>query len=507
MNDILKQKAILYLRFSDAKQIGNTSIASQEESCRRYCESQNYEIVDILKDEAVSASASNDARVAELFDYCKKKKGVFDVLVVFDVNRFARSIEHHIWLRAELRKIGILLRSATQNIDESKEGKLMETILAAFSEFDNSAKKERVKLAMWRRVSEGLWPWAPPAGYIVDPQKPEGARLVPHVIDLAKSRIIKKLFTDYSTGAFSKAALAVRYKIPKQSVDRILSTPYYMGFIKGTEGKMIKGKHQGLISVQMWYRCQEIVDSRTNNTRKTRLQNNPDFPLRGLLICPQCLKNLTACHPKSRRFTKYYCYNKECNLYSKSIDGLDLHEDFKNLLLTLKPTKETENKVKENIIAEFEQRKEEFKTDYIRQMDVIAKLTSEQRWVTVQGRRGEIPEHLAKEQINELEESIFKEKQNLTNVFTKEVDIRELTDYAFNFFRTLDKRWENAEFEAKLMLQRFLFRQKIAYDVVSREFSLLEPSITPLLRLDKITSDPGGIRTPDQVLKRHLLYH
>ena len=123
-------------------------------------------------------------------------------------------------------------------------------------------------------------------------------------------------------------------------------------------------------------------------------------------------------------------------------------------------------------------------------MDVIAKLTSEQRWVTVQGRRGEIPEHLAKEQINELEESIFKEKQNLTNVFTKEVDIRELTDYAFNFFRTLDKRWENAEFEAKLMLQRFLFRQKIAYDVVSREFSLLEPSITTLLRLDKITSDP-----------------
>src|SRR3990167_2476699 len=507
MNDILKQRAVLYLRFSSDKQSGNTSIASQEDACTRYCQSQSYEIIDTIRDEAVSASSTNEKRIAALLGFCKQNKGNFDVLVVFKIDRFARSTEHHIWLRTELRKLGVILRSATEPIDESKEGKLMETILSGFAEFDTSVKRERVKLAMWQRVTEGLWPWAPPAGYIVDPNKPEGARLVPHVIDPEKSKVIKKLFTDYSTGSFPKTALAVRYKIPKQSADRILSTPYYMGFIKNPEGKMVKGKHQGLISVQMWYRCQEIVDSRTNNTRKTRLQNNHDFPLRGLLICPQCLKNLTACHPKSRRFTKYYCYNKECNLYSKSIDGLDLHEDFKNLLLTLKPTKETENKVKENIIAEFEQRKEEFKTNYIRQMDVIAKLTSEQRWVTVQGRLGEIPEHLAKEQINELEESIFKEKQNLTNVFTKEVDIRELTDYAFNFFRTLDKRWENAEFEAKLMLQRFLFRQKIAYDVVSREFSLLEPSITPLLRLDKITSDPGGIRTPDQVLKRHLLYH
>lgn len=237
----------------------------------------------------------------------------------------------------------------------------------------------------------------------------------------------------------------------------------------------------------MWYRCQEIVDARTNNNRKTRLQNNPRFPLRGLLLCSECRGNLTACSPKSPRFRKYYCYSKDCARYSKSVDGDIIEADFEALLRSLKPTEATEKQVKAEIVDRYERRKEEFKTDYIRQMNVIASLSEEEKIIVEQFRKGNLPEHLMADQVKEIEDKIFAEKQKLNNVFEKEVNIRELIDFAFNFFRTLDIRWKKADFEPKLMLQRFLFREKIAYNVLTREFSLLEPSISPLLRLDQIS--------------------
>ena len=153
------KKAILYLRFSDTKQIGNTSIESQESICRNYCLTEGFKVVEIVKNEAVSASQTNVKRVAELLEFCSERKGKFDVLVVFKLDRFARSSEQHHWLRGQLLRMGVILRSSTERIDESPSGKLVEGVLASVNEYDNEVKRERVKLAMWSRVGQGLWPW------------------------------------------------------------------------------------------------------------------------------------------------------------------------------------------------------------------------------------------------------------------------------------------------------------------------------------------------------------
>ena len=483
------KKACLYLRFSDAKQIGNTSIASQEEVCTRYCDTQGYEITDIIRDEATSANSTNERRILELLSFCKEHKGTFEILVVFKLDRFARSTDQHIWLRSRLRELGIILRSATEPIDESKEGKLMETILSAFAEFDNSVKKERVKLAMWQRVNEGLFPWNPPLGYMVDPKRPEGVRLTPHVIDPKKASMVKRIFADYSTGAFSKPSLGTKYNLSKQRLDGILRNPYFMGHLKTQDGQLVRGKHEALISIDLFYKCQEIKQGLSNNATKPRLFLNPDFPLRGLIVCSACGKNLTACHPKKPTFTKYYCFNKGCKLYSRSIDGKDIEDDFWELLRTVKPTKTTEEKITQKLIVGYEKRKDEFKTDYMRQMETIAKLQAEQNWVVTQGRRGDLPEHLVKDQVKELEGQIMAEKKKLNGIYIKEVDIAALLSHAFSFIRTLENSWYEAKFEAKLTIQRLVFKRRIAYDVVSRQFGLLEPSISPLFRLDKKESE------------------
>ncbi|MEZ4667572.1 MAG: recombinase family protein [Anaerolineae bacterium] len=108
------KRAVIYLRTSSNRQIDNTSLDTQEQICRNYCLTEGFELIDIKKLETVSAKETNTARAAELLEFCKRRKFKFDVLVVFKLDRFARSQEQHHWLRGQIMKMGIHLRSATE---------------------------------------------------------------------------------------------------------------------------------------------------------------------------------------------------------------------------------------------------------------------------------------------------------------------------------------------------------------------------------------------------------
>ena len=51
-------------------------------------------------------------------------------MVVYNLTRFAREKYDHFALRAHLKSLGISLRSATEPIDDTSTGKLMEGVLA-----------------------------------------------------------------------------------------------------------------------------------------------------------------------------------------------------------------------------------------------------------------------------------------------------------------------------------------------------------------------------------------
>jgi DNA invertase Pin-like site-specific DNA recombinase len=55
---------------------------------------------------------------------------------VYNLTRFAREKYDHFALRAHLKSLGISLRSATEPIDDTSTGKLMEGVLASFAQFD-----------------------------------------------------------------------------------------------------------------------------------------------------------------------------------------------------------------------------------------------------------------------------------------------------------------------------------------------------------------------------------
>ena len=121
-------------------------------------------------------------------------------VVVFNLTRFARDKYDHFALRSLLQSLGISLRSATEPIDDTSTGKLMEGVLAAFAQFDNDVRSDRTRAGMKAALELGRWVFLAPLGYINAP-RPLGKSLM-H--DPERAPLVRRAFEDYATGRFTK---------------------------------------------------------------------------------------------------------------------------------------------------------------------------------------------------------------------------------------------------------------------------------------------------------------
>ncbi len=474
----MKKKAILYLRFSDPKQAGNTSIATQEKICRNACEVEDFEVVDVIKNEAVSASKTNTERVAELLEFVKENKNKFDVLMVFKLDRFARSQEQHHWLRGQLLNMGIILRSATEKIDESPSGKLVEGVLAAVNEYDNEVKRERVKIAMWARVEQGLYPWQPPLGY--KPDKVPGVKLSPRISDESCHKDVKKIFKKYASGLYSKAELAKEYKNKRiknyngrtikfsiQTLHNMLNNVFYTGYLKHKDGRLIKGKHEALISYSLFQKVQEVQSKHSNNANHKYLKNNPDFPLRRFTSCLECKKPLTACWSTSsngKKYPYYYCKNKKCAEYSKMIKKSTLENTFMDYLANIKPTQKFIKRFNKKFVKRYKERESEIRGEYLQKMEEIQDLEDQIDWIVTRGRKGTLPERVVEKQVEELDQKITLLKSELTDNHERDLDVKALLSFAKNFINSLEYNWFDASPKIKRRLQKLIFPEGVHYN-------------------------------------------
>lgn len=82
--------ACLYLRYSSSNQT-EQSIEGQMHVCQDFCKRHNIKIVEMYIDRATSASKDIEKRVEFLKMIKDSEKGNFDAVIVYKLDRFARS--------------------------------------------------------------------------------------------------------------------------------------------------------------------------------------------------------------------------------------------------------------------------------------------------------------------------------------------------------------------------------------------------------------------------------
>jgi site-specific DNA recombinase len=327
-------KAVIYCRVSTKEQVQNLSLPTQRKVCLEYCQRQGIEADKVFVDEGESAKTALRAEFQKMLQYCRENKGRITFVIVYSLNRFSRNTHQHLVISALLASLGITLRSATEPIDNSSTGKLMETILSGFAQFDNDVKAERTKAGMKAAMERGRWPYGAPLGYLNSGGPKGQSNIIP---DRERAPLIKKAFELYATGLYTRPqvlkmvhALGLRTRKGKmvtlQTFEGILRNSLYTGEMHAKFlDKPERGSYEPIIEKLLFDQVQEIISGKKNTVTPYQ-RNHPDFPLRQFIKCGECARPLTASWSKGRtqKYPYYRCPNANCkavNTRKQEVEG------------------------------------------------------------------------------------------------------------------------------------------------------------------------------------------
>ena len=255
-------------------------------------------------------------------------------------------------------------------------------------------------------------------------------------------------------------------KFSKQLIDKTLRNPFYVGYLKGKESKPVKGRHDGIVEMSVWQKCQVVREGKSNHAINKRLYNHPDFPLRRFVMCV-CGKALTSCWSKGQaggKYAYYYCVNKKCERYSKMISKNTLHDQFCDYMRTVKPTDDFVRFFTGVFIERYEERKKDIKGEYLRKLEDVQLLQKEHVWLIEKGKKGIISDEILQKQLEDTEQKITLSKMSLEETHAEELEVDSLLNHATAFIRTCDLVWYDALFEAKQKYQKLVFPSGVSYD-------------------------------------------
>ena len=134
-------KAVIYARYSSDNQ-REESIEGQLRECTAFAEKNGITILRHYIDRAFSAKTDNRPAFQEMIKDSGKK--LFDTVIVWKLDRFARNRYDSARYKAQLKKNGVKVVSATEVISEGAEGIILESVLEGYAEYFSADLSEKV---------------------------------------------------------------------------------------------------------------------------------------------------------------------------------------------------------------------------------------------------------------------------------------------------------------------------------------------------------------------------
>jgi DNA invertase Pin-like site-specific DNA recombinase len=136
------KRAAIYVRVSTNEQ----ETDMQETELKEYCNNRSWSCT-VYRDHGYSGAKNDRPALNALLSDMRKRK--FDVVVVWALDRLARSLKQLLSIAEECRELGVDLVSLKQNVDTTlPAGRLTFMVLGAVAEFEREMLRDRVKAGM-----------------------------------------------------------------------------------------------------------------------------------------------------------------------------------------------------------------------------------------------------------------------------------------------------------------------------------------------------------------------
>ena len=136
---------VIYARYSSDNQ-REESIEGQLRECMAFAKKNDIFITEHYIDRAFSAKTDNRPEFLRMIRESAKK--VFDVVIVWKLDRFSRNRYDSAKYKAALKKNDVRVISATEAISEGAEGIILESILEGMAEYYSADLAEKVSRGM-----------------------------------------------------------------------------------------------------------------------------------------------------------------------------------------------------------------------------------------------------------------------------------------------------------------------------------------------------------------------
>ena len=316
-------RVVIYARYSSDMQ-REESIDAQIRYCKEeIARNPNMVLVGVYFDEALSAKDNIEKR--DDFQTMVKdgmKNDKFDVVLVHKFNRFARNKFDSAVYKKKLREVGIRVISATQKIDDSPEGRMMESVIEAMDEYYSDNLGLEVKKGLRENAYSGKHIGVAPLGYVVG----EDGKLKENK---ETSYLVRTIFDMYVQG-YGMQTIAITlnnkgYRTPRgkhfstKAISAILKNERYTGtFLAdvGDEHFRIENNHDALIDKMTF---QKVTDIRKKQNHKPRIRSKNLYSLTGKMTCAICNAKYCGGGKSQSRIVKgvkrhivyYICPNKK----------------------------------------------------------------------------------------------------------------------------------------------------------------------------------------------------
>ena len=159
-------KAVIYARYSSDNQ-REESIEGQIRECTAFAEKNGITILRHYIDRAFSAKTDNRPEFQNMIKDSGKR--LFDMIIVWKLDRFARNRYDSARYKAALKKNGVKVVSATEVISDGAEGIILESVLEGYAEYYSADLSEKVVRGMTENALKSKYNGGTlPIGYQID---------------------------------------------------------------------------------------------------------------------------------------------------------------------------------------------------------------------------------------------------------------------------------------------------------------------------------------------------
>lgn len=300
-------KTVIYARYSEGGNQTEQSIEGQIRECQQYAKTHDLTVVDTYVDRHITGKTDHRPQFQKMIK--DSSKHLFDAVLVWKTDRFARNRYDSAIYKNQLKKNGVKVFYAKENIPDGPEGIILESMLEGMAEYYSAELSQKIRRGMREsahkcHVTGGYLA----LGYQIGPDKS-------FEIDEQQAPVVQKIFSMYDQGKSIKEicdelnAMDVKTArgglFNKNSLRTILKNEKYIG-VYDSQGIRMEHGVPVIIDKALFDRVQKRISA--VHKAPARKKAKVDYYLSGKLYCGSCGAGMAGEYGTGKHGEKHYYY-------------------------------------------------------------------------------------------------------------------------------------------------------------------------------------------------------